>query len=212
LYVKAGTVLAQLDGRDLTLELLRWTATRQQRIAESDKAIAQHDRAQVNIVDAQIEQANARIALLQAQLERVELVAAFDGIVVAGDLSQSIGAAVKRGEDLFRIAPLDAYRVILEVDEADVGEISEGMTGEMKLASLLDDSLPYTIERITPITKSLDGRNYFRIEARLEKTNTRLRPGMEGVAKTEAGDRLLIWIWTEDSIKWLRLKLWAWWA
>jgi multidrug resistance efflux pump len=210
--VKAGTVLAQLDGRDLTLELLRWTATRQQRIAESDKAIAQHDRAQVNIVDAQIEQANARIALLQAQLERVELVAAFDGIVVAGDLSQSIGAAVKRGEELFRIAPLDAYRVILEVDEADVGEISEGMTGEMKLASLLDDSLPYTIERITPITKSLDGRNYFRIEARLEKTNTRLRPGMEGVAKTEAGDRLLIWIWTEDSIKWLRLKLWAWWA
>jgi multidrug resistance efflux pump len=210
--VKEGAVLAQLDGRDLTLELLRWTATRQQRIAESDKAIAQHDRAQVNIIDAQIEQANARIALLQAQLQRVELVAAFDGIVVAGDLSQSIGAAVKRGEELFRIAPLDAYRVILEVDEADVGEISEGMNGEMKLASLLDDSLPYTIERITPITESLDGRNYFRVEASLEKTNPRLRPGMKGVAKTEAGDRLLIWIWTEDSIKWLRLKLWAWWA
>lgn len=209
--VTKGAVLAQLDGRDLTLELLRWTATRQQRIAESDKAIAMHDRAQVNIIDAQIEQANARIALLEAQLQRVELVAAFDGIVVAGDLSQSIGAAVKRGDELFRIAPLDAYRVILEVDEADVAEISEGMTGEMKLASLLDDSLPYTIERITPITESQDGRNYFRVEARLEKTNQRLRPGMEGVAKTEAGDRLLIWIWTEDSIKWLRLKLWAWW-
>ena len=210
--VKAGAILAKLDGRDLTLELLRWTATRQQRIAESDKAIAMHDRAQVNIIDAQIEQANARIALLQAQLQRVELVAAFDGIVVAGDLSQSIGAAVKRGEELFRIAPLDAYRVILEVDEADVAEISEGLQGEMKLASLLDDSLPYTIERITPITESLDGRNYFRVEARLEKTNQRLRPGMEGVAKTEAGDRLLIWIWTEDSMKWLRLKLWAWWS
>jgi RND family efflux transporter MFP subunit len=209
--VKKGDVLAQLDGRDLTLELLRWTATRQQRIAESDKAIAQHDRAQVNIIDAQIEQANARIALLQAQLQRVELVAAFDGIIVAGDLSQSIGAAVKRGEELFRIAPLDAYRIILEVDEADVGEISEGMTGEMKLASLLDDTLPYTIERITPITESLDGRNYFRVEARLEQTNQRLRPGMEGVAKTEAGERLLIWIWTEDTLKWLRLTLWAWW-
>ena len=209
--VKKGTVLATLDGRELTLELLRWTTTRQQRIAESDQAIAKHDRAGTNIVQAQIEQADARIALLEAQLQRVELIAPFDGIVVSGDLSQSIGAAVKRGDELFQIAPLDAYRVILEVDETHVTEISPGQEGELKVASLLDEILPYTIERITPITESRDSRNFFRVEAELGKSNDRLRPGMEGVAKTRVGDRLLIHIWTEDLVNWVRLKMWAWW-
>ena len=37
-----------------------------------------------------------------------------------------------------------------------------------------------------------------------------LRPGMEGIAKTESGSRLVIRIWTEDLYNWLRLKLWNW--
>ena len=115
------------------------------------------------------------------------------------------------GEELFRIAPLDAYRVILEVAETDVADIHEGMSGEIRVASLLDDTLPYTIDRITPITEAEDGRNYFRVEAKLGDTSGRLRPGMEGVAKTEVGERLLIWIWTEDVLKWVRLKLWSLW-
>lgn len=209
--VAKGAVLATLDSRDLTLELLRWTTTRQQRIAEYDQAIAKHDRAGIQIVAAQIEQADAHIALFEEQLKRTELVAPFDGIVVSGDLSQSIGAAVKRGDELFRIAPLDSYRVILEVDEAQVTDIVAGQTGQLKIASLLDEILSYTVERITPITQARDGRNFFRIEAVLSSSPDRLRPGMQGVAKTETGPRLLIHIWTEELFNWLRLKLWALW-
>lgn len=209
--VREGTVLATLDNRDLKLEHIRWTTTRQQRLAEYDQMVAEHDRPGINIVKAQIEQADAHIALLAEQMKRTELVAAFDGLVVSGDLSQSVGAAVSRGEQLFELAPLDSYRVILEVDETQVLEIEAGQTGQLKAASLLDETLPYTIKQITPITESRDGRNFFRVEAELTDANERLRPGMEGVAKTDAGSRLLIRIWTEDLLNWLRLKLWAWW-
>jgi len=38
----------------------------------------------------------------------------------------------------------------------------------------------------------------------------RLRPGMEGVAKVEAGNRKLIWIATHKLMDWLKLTLWSW--
>jgi len=209
--VRQGAVLATLDNRDLILEHVRWTTTRSQRLAEYDQMVAAHDRPGINIVKAQIEQADAHIALLAEQLKRTELVAAFDGLVVSGDLSQSIGAAVSRGEELFEIAPLDSYRVTLEVDETQVLQIEPGQTGRLKVAALLDETLPYTITQVTPITESRDGRNFFRVEAELTDSNARLRPGMEGIAKTDAGTRLVIRNWTEDLLNWLRLKLWAWW-
>ena len=208
--VTAGTVLAALDDRDLRLEHMRWTTTRQQRLTEYEQALAKHDRAGINISRAQIEQAEAHIALLDEQLKRTQLLAPFDGVLVSGDLSQSIGAAVGRGEELFALAPLDQYRVILEVDETQVLDIAPGQQGQLKVASLLDDTLPYIVRKITPITEARDGRNFFRVEAELTGSNERLRPGMQGIAKTAADERLLIRIWTEKFVNWLRLKLWAW--
>ena len=65
---------------------------------------------------AQIEQAEAQLALVEEQLSRARLVAPFDGFIVVGDLSQSLGSPVERGDVLFEVAPLDGFRVVLEVD------------------------------------------------------------------------------------------------
>ena len=65
------------------------------------------------------------------------------------------------------------------------------------------------VERITPVSATRDGRNYFRVEAVLEDPGADLRPGMEGIAKIEAGRRRLLWIWTHDLLDWLRLRLWS---
>ena len=34
---------------------------------------------------------------------------------------------------------------------------------------------------------------------------------MEGVAKTRVDDRLVIRIWSEKLVDWLRIFLWTWW-
>lgn len=209
--VRAGEVLARLDDRDLRLEHMRWTTTREQRLAEYDQAIGNHDRATAAITRAQIRQAEAHIALIDEQLARTSLTAAFDAVVVSGDLSQAIGAAVSRGEQLFELAPLDEYRVILEVDESQVLDIEAGQRGSLKVGALLDRTLEYQVVQVTPITEAREGRNYFRVEATLGDVDAQLRPGMEGVAKTEVGSRRLISIWTGGLVDWMRLKLWAWW-
>jgi hypothetical protein len=75
---------------------------------------------------------------------------------------------------------------------------------------MLSDRLAFHVEQITPISTPQEGRNFFRVEARLQSSAQRVRPGMEGVGKIEVGERKLIWIWTHSLVDWLRLSIWKW--
>ncbi len=209
--VQKGQVVATLDDKDLGLERLRWSTTRRQRLTEYSRALAKRERAETKIIKTQIEQAEAQIALLDEQIVRTKLTMPFDGVLVLGDLSQSVGAAVQRGQELFKVAPLHSYRIILEVDESDITQVRVGQTGSLLVSSLSDEVLSYKVSKITPVSEAREGRNYFRVEATLDDTPPSLRPGMEGVAKTTVDQRLLIWSWTHKMFEWVRLTIWAWW-
>jgi len=208
--VRTGQVLAVLDDRDLRLERLKWLSQEDQFQKQAQQALATRNAAQVEILRAQVEQARAQLALVTEQLARTQVVAPFAGIVVEGDLSQKLGAPVERGQVLFEVAPLEKYRVILQVDERDVADVALGQRGHLALAAFPSEPLPVTVEQLTPVSTAQEGRNYFRVEARLDASPERLRPGMEGVSKVEIGRRRLIWIWTHEVIDWVRLALWRW--
>lgn len=208
--VQKGKVLCLLDDKDLKLERLKWSTQREQLLKQYREAMAKHDRAQIRIVKATIDQAEAQLSLLDEQLARTKVVAPFNGVVMSGDLSQSLGAPVERGQVLFVVAPLDAYRVIVEVDERDINEIAVGQRGELVLSSMPSEVFPLVVNKITPVSTAREGRNYFRVEAQLEVASERLRPGMEGVGKITIDRRRLIWIWTHQLIDWLRLQIWRW--
>ena len=118
---------------------------------------------------------------------------------------------MNQGEELFQIAPLDSYRLILKVDESMISDVFSGQRGELVLSALPEKTYGFTVSKVTPMTTSAEGRNYFRVEAALDAESRLLRPGMEGVGKIQVEDRLLIDIWTRPVWEWLRLKLWAWW-
>jgi len=88
---------------------------------------------------ARSDQINAELALVEQRIERTELRAPHAGYVTSGDLSQSMGAPVEIGDVLFEVAPLQDYRVIMEIDERDMAGIKkmEGIArinvGERKL-------------------------------------------------------------------------------
>lgn len=208
--VERGQVLSVLDDREMKLERLKWLSQHEQLVKQHQQALAARKAAEVRILSAQIDQAKAQLALLDDQLSRTQVLAPFDGVVVSGDLSQSLGAPVEQGRVLFEVAPLDAYRVILQVDERDIADVAAGQRGHLLLSGFPTESLPITVEKLTPVSTAREGRNFFRVEAQLETTVERLRPGMEGVGKVEIDRRLLVWIWTHQLIDWLRLALWSW--
>lgn len=208
--VRKGEVLGMLEDADLRLEARKWEAKREQRRKELRAAMAESDRSQVRILQAQLEQAEAELALIAEQRQRTRLVAPFDGIVTHGDLSQALGTPVERGEVLFEVAPQDDYRVILEVDGRDIAFVETGQAGRLTLQALPGAARPLTVRRVTPISSAEAGRSFFRVEAALEGEGSGLRPGMDGVAKIDVGSRSLLWIWTHSVLDWLRMAWWAW--
>lgn len=209
--VKDGAVLCRLDDRDLLLERLNWASQRSQLQKQRQEAIAAHDRAEVNIITAKLAQSAAQLELIENKLSRTRLSAPFHGQVISGDLTQRLGGAIQQGEVLFEIAPLDAYRVILKVDERRIADLRVGQTGELVLTSLPQQNFPFTVSKLTPITTTEEGRNYFRVEAKLVSNHDSLRPGMEGVGKVMIDRRNLLGIWTREMREWLTLWLWSWW-
>jgi RND family efflux transporter MFP subunit len=209
--VRQGELLARLDDRDLRLEQARIAAQRDQLGKQYREAMAKRDRAQARIVSSQLEQSQAQLSLVEEHLARTGIVAPFDGVLVSGDLTQALGAPIERGQALFEIAPLDAYRVVLQVDEHRVADVRPGQRGELVLSSMPGERLPILLEKVTPVSSAKEGRNAFRVEAQLEGgPDPRLRPGMEGVAKVTVDQRRLAWIWTREIANWARLKAWAW--
>ncbi len=209
--VKEGELLCLLDDRDLKLEYLKWVTQKEQLLKQYHEAMAKRDRPQMQITHAKIQQAEAQISLIHEQLLRTKVVAPFWGVIIKGDLSQSLGAPVERGQVLFEMAPLESYRVIVQVDERDIADVAVDQRGEIMMPSMPGVTFPFRVEKITPVAVAKEGRNYFRVEARLDDISERLRPGMEGVGKIKVEKRLLIWIWTHELFDWLRLWVWTWW-
>jgi biotin carboxyl carrier protein len=206
--VKAGQSMARLDDRDLRLERTRWEAELEVAQRKELEAMAKANRVEQRLAAAQANQARAQLDLTLSRLERASIAAPFDGIVVKGDLSQQLGSPVETGKSLFEVAPLDGWRVILKVDEADIGHVRVGATGELVLASLPGTRWPFRVRKLTPIALAEEGRNLFRVEAELESKAAALSPNMEGVGKVDAGRRSLLWTWTRPLAAWMRKTWW----
>lgn len=208
--VTKGQVLARLDDRDLKVELARWQAERDRWAQEYASALAKDDRALVGITKARIAEAQSRLDLVEDLLRRIEITSPIDGLVVAGDLDRLVGAPVQRGDILYEVAPLDDYRVMLDVAERDLTLLREGQGGMLLLTGLTEVQMPLTVTRITPVSHAAEGRNVFRVEAALARGSDLLRPGMQGWAKVEVGQRRLLTILTERAAAWIRMQFWRW--
>ena len=207
--VKAGEVIGRFDDRELKLERVRLTSQQGQHHKSYREAMAKHDRPQAAMALAQLDQVAAQIALVDEQLARTEMVSPYDGVIVSGDLSQKLGAPVERGQVLFEVAPLDSFRIALQVEEHEFGDVALGQRGALAVNSIPLERFPFTVTKITAVNSVKDGRNRFRIEARLDAPPGRLRPGMEGVGKIEVDERKLVWIWSHSLVDRIRLWLWS---
>ncbi len=207
--IKKDQVLATLDDRPLQLELRKWQGEENKIKKAYQEAMAKKARTELSILRAKSEQIEAEHALVLERIERTELKAPYDGYVTSGDLSQSLGAPVDIGDVLFEVAPIEEYKVIVKVNERDMAGVDENKIGKVVMAAMPGDPIPFTVNQVVPMAISGDGNSYFRVEAQFDNATPDLRPGMEGVARIEMGERKLIWIWTHKLVDRVRLWLWS---
>jgi hypothetical protein len=109
---------------------------------------------------------------------------------------------------LYELAPLDDWRVVLDVEEAQVADTQPGQHGHLVVTAMPYQTMDFTVTRVTPVARIEDGRSVFRVEGTLAGSSPRLRPGMQGVGRIEIGPRLMVWIWTRRIAEQLRLLVW----
>jgi biotin carboxyl carrier protein len=211
--VRARQVLADLAEQDLRLEHDKWASQMAQHENSYAGAMTRSDRADAAMSLAKVQEAQAQLALVDEQLQRTQLTAPFDGVVIQGDLSQSIGAPVHQGDPLLTVASTQRYRVVIDIDESDVGKVKPGQTGTMALSALPWDTLDLRVLRITPLAQARDGRNVFEVQAEFSgPVPPEVRPGLMGQAKVVVGQRPWLWTTVRPLFERLRLSLWSWWG
>jgi biotin carboxyl carrier protein len=207
--VKANQVVAELGEEDMRLERRKWESELTQHENAASAALSRADRTQFVINQAKADEARAQLSLVDAHLSRARIVAPFDGIVIKGDLSQSLGAPLRRGDVLLTVAPANEFRLLIDVDERDIATVRPGQKGSVALGALMDRALAFDVVRVTPVASTREDRNVFEVEGKLRETASTLRPGMQGIAKLDAGYQPLAWIWTHRFVEWLRMMLWS---
>lgn len=208
--VAAGEILAKMDDHELQLSRLQLESKKDEYIRQYRQALGQRDMAQAYIYKSQVSQVDAELNLVERKLERSEIRASMDGYIIAGDLSRSLGSPLELGDVLFEVAPLDSYRLVIYVKEQDIAEIRSGAVGLVNLQALPGQELGFVVSKVSPIFEDRANSIVYRVEAILNQHHQALRPGMQGVAKIEVGERSLAWIYFHELYNAVVLWLWKW--
>lgn len=211
----------RLDADDTLLASME-TAELQSRLAmkkaealshRKDAATARREKkfAEEQAAEARVEQANTECSLLEAKLAQADIYSPLSGVILSGDWTRKVGAPVKQGDTLFEVAALARMEADLYVPEDEIADVHEGQTGELAAAGRPDEKIRFQVIRITPLAELVKQKNVFRVQVRLVDPPDWMLPGLEGVAKIDVEERLLIRIWTRRAVNWIKMKIWSWW-
>ncbi|MDX2422798.1 MAG: HlyD family efflux transporter periplasmic adaptor subunit [Amphritea sp.] len=209
--VKQGQLIASLDDADIRLQLDQ---------LKNDVAVAekQHRQAlsQLNYAEAQQfslqgDIAKIDIRLLQQKLNRLALRAPITGQIISGDMGRAIGSVVKQGQVLFEMAPVGQYRIVFEVDEADIRYVRSGDKGEILLTGLGNRAYPVVLDSVSSVFTAQLGQRFYRVEGHIKgEGSSDIRPGMKGFADITVGRKRLGEVLFGPLLQWLRFKTWQW--
>ncbi len=199
--VRQGQVLAQLDD-----QLPR--AQVQQAQAERSIAQANHQRNRELVAQgfisqrsleesaANLEVAQAKLALAQATAARLRMVAPFDGIAGIGNVH--VGDYLKDGTDIVNIEDIDGLLLDFHLPERYQSQVKLGQTVRLNLDALPGAQYTAIVQALDP-QMDANGRS-LSVRASLDNRNGPLRPGMFARISLELGQRENAQMVPEESI------------
>ena len=199
--VRRGQMMVQLDDQ---LPL----AQQQQALAELSIAEANHKRNQelveqnfisrrsVDESSANLQVAQAKLALARATAARLRIVAPFDG--VAGIRSVNIGDYLKDGADIVNIEDLDAIFVDFRLPERFQSKIRPGQRAVVDIDSLPGRRFAAQVQAIDPLVDA-NGRS-IGVRGCIDNRQMQLRPGMFARITAVFGERENARVIPEEAI------------
>lgn len=207
--VKKGQLLATLDRRELVMQKTELKAERDRSLSDARRYEAEGDLSQMKLSLLAIEQADAKLTVIDYRLDRTEIRAPFDGVIVEGDLKERLSSPTQVGELLMRVVEITDTYGELQIDERDIHYLKKGEVGEMAFTSRPEDKYRVSLDSYEPVAVVKETGTHFRVRVNVtEDPADWWRPGMSGVCKIDIGKRSIAWVYLHRTWEFIQLKLW----
>jgi membrane fusion protein, multidrug efflux system len=199
-FVKKGDPLAELDNRDLKLEIRRAEVHLEETRSENDRAKSLHDQKLMSDSDydskrLSFEQAVAELEIAKVNYEKSIVRAPFSGII--SDRYLKIGQRVVEDDDvaLFRVTAMEPLLARIFVPEEKLSILSMGARSEFVPSTRPDLKFPARVKWISSTIDPASGTAPVLVE---------LSPGVrKGVLRPGTSGKVIIWV---NSVKPLAAK------
>jgi HlyD family secretion protein len=195
--VNVAAAAAQRDAAQAQLDQLRAGASAEQLLAaqaniaastaqrdavqaQLDLLLAGNSVHQIGAAQASVDQAQVTLAMAQAELEKVRLLAPLDGLVTTLNVHEQELAPVSL--PAATLADVSELQIVVDVDEIDVAQIAEGQDVTIRVDALPFEVISGHVKRIAPAASQVGGVVVYQVIIVLDQADLPLQVGMSATA------------------------------
>jgi RND family efflux transporter MFP subunit len=167
-------------------------------------ATAEEIRAQ----EAQLAQAEAKVQTTKRQIEKLRMVAPFDGTVVKQEAK--VGEVISPNAVVTSLMTESGFRIKANVPEVDIGNIISGNPVRITLDAFPAESFSGTVAYVDPAETVVDGVTNFEITVAFSAPDQRIRSGLTAnlIIETARKENVLLLpqfgIFEKDGMRFVR--------
>lgn len=154
---------------------------------ELDRSQAGPTQFEIDRADAVIRQAEAQLLRAEIAYNQTSLQVPFDGLVSAIHVEE--GSLIVPGAVVIEVADVSPLRLVVQVDEVDIGLVRAGMPVRVQVDALPGLALSGTLEQISLLGNSQSGIISYDVKVLIENVDPRIRVGMTAEATVVVEER-----------------------
>ncbi|MDD4412801.1 MAG: efflux RND transporter periplasmic adaptor subunit, partial [Patescibacteria group bacterium] len=157
-------------------------------VAQLNKVKAAARVEDVNLIRAQIRQAQASVALVKNQIDHNKIEAPLDGIVT--EVNYKLGEQTSASKTAIKMMAQDGYEIELDISETDIAKLKIGDTAKITFDAFGDNvKLDGRVASIDPAQTIIQGVIYYQTKIDFMSDQTEIKPGMTATADIETAKK-----------------------
>lgn len=142
----------------------------------------------VNLIRAQIRQAQANIALIKNQIDHNKIEAPLDGIVT--EVNYKLGEQVSAAKTAIKMMAQDGYEIELDISETDIAKLKIADVAKITFDAFGDNvQLDGRVASIDPAQTIIQGVIYYKTKIDFMSDQVEIKPGMTATADIETAKK-----------------------
>ena len=191
--VKQGQLLIRFDRSDLLNERNRILTQIASTKIETNALLQQRQPQEAFQMQSRLALLNTQRQLIDERLQRGELYAEMDGVILPTEIHRRVGQYVELGEPLLELADEQTWHLEIETPEDEIRHVAINQPVHFQSRARPDCHLNCRITRISPSSQIVSNSNVVLTRAKMQARPDWMKIGMEGHVRIETG-RQPVWL------------------